>query len=367
VKEYKDGVTIQRIACLLALGGLTGYVQSFGVSPTLLHTPPLAGLVIFETEINWGTIASTQPATRTVTIKNESTKTISIDSVRVSCMCLTVELEKRSIAPGESTHLKARLDPTGYIGNVHRTAELSFSNESGEESVVTLSGRAFVQEPIQLSVPLIAYKDIDLSENNERGYYISDPVLLTPTSTISGSWSPVASIPENFSQAFVATIDKRNDSYILETYFFPKQLLAASHDRSGEFNIKIHTDATKSQFVNLPVHWHIKSNFRITPERPLFIDSVPQDDEYLSITSSNGSAFEINNVIYFGKTIGRAKISKNEESNAYQIKLIELARLIDKSSGIAQAELTITTNRKDEPVFKISITTLFTEGNENGK
>ena len=246
--------------------GLSAFASSAG----LLCTPPLAGLVISETEINWGTIASTQPVTRTVTIKNESSKSITIDSVRVSCGCLTITLDKRSLASGESTHLKARLDPTGYVGNVHRTVELGFRNESGEESVVTINGMAFVQDPIQLSVPQIAFEGIDLSADNKQDYYISEPVLLTPTNTSGGPWSPVASIPESHSQSFVVGIDKRDDSYILETYFFPKQLLAASHNRSGELNIKIHTDDTKSQFVNLPIRWHIKSNFNVTPERPLF-------------------------------------------------------------------------------------------------
>jgi len=340
-------------------------VCAFDASAGLFQTPPLTGLVISETDINWGAVASTQPVTRTVAIKNESTKKNSIDSVRVSCGCLTVEIEKRNIAPGDSTHLMAKLDPTGYVGNVHQTVELGFSNELGEKSVVTLDGRAFVQDPIQLSVPLIAYKDIDINADDEQDYYSSGPVLLTPIVTNSGPWSPVVSIPESFTQAFVATIDKRNDSYILETHFFPKQLLAVSHDRSGEFNIRIHTDDTKSQFVNMPVSWHIKSNFSVTPERPLFIDGEPQDDDYLSITSVNGHPFEISEIAFFGNTFSKDKIESESGNTGYRLKLSELGALIGQPSRETQSDLVITTNNSDEPIIKVSIVILTT--NKDGQ
>jgi len=330
----------------------------------LFHAPPLTGLVISETDINWGTIASTQPVTRTVTIKNESTRSLSIDSVRVSCGCLTVTIEKRSLAPGESTSLKAKFDPTGYVGNVHRTVDLGFRNESGEEGVATLNGKAFVQDPIQFSAQQIVFEDIDLKTDNGQGHYSSGPVLLTPTITSSGPWSPVVSIPESYSQAFVAAIDKRDDSYILETYFFPKQLLATSHDRSGEFNLKIYTDATQSQFVNLPVRWHIKSNFSVTPERPLFIDGEPQDDEYLSITSVNGHPFEISELVFFGKTVGKDKIKSEPGNVGYRLKLSDLGALIDQSGDKAQSDLVISTNISDEPIVKVPIATLFTKRGE---
>ena len=350
----------------LAAPPLTGNAICSDAHAGLFHTPPLTGLVISETDINWGTIASTQPVTRTVTIKNESTGNITIDSVRVSCGCLTVELEKRNIAPGESTSIKAKFDPTGYAGNVYRTVDLGFRNDSGEESVVTINGRAFVQDPIQLSVRQIVFEDIDINADNKQGYYISDPVALTPTITNSGSWSPVASIPENLSQAFVAAIDKRDDSYILETYFFPKQLLAASQDRSGEFNLKIYTDTTQSQFVNLPIHWRIKSNFSVTPERPLFIDGEPQDDEYLSITSVNGQPFEISGITFLGSTLGKDKIESEPGNVGYRLKLSELGALIDhqNSSGRAQSDLVINTNVKDEPIVKVPVATLFTKRGE---
>ena len=349
---------------LLVIPAIATFAEA---STVAVPTPPLTGLIISETMIDFGTIASTQPASRTVSIKNESQNTISIAYHRISCGCLAVRPEKWGIAPGESVNLTLDFDPAGYFGNVRQSAELRFHNEMGEESIAAFSVSANIQNPIALSPPYIAYQGIDMKAGNPDRYYKSDPILLAQTAVTGalGTLSPIVSIPEEYSQSFTAALDKKGDSgYALEAYFFPGQLLAGSHDRKGGFNIKIYTDETKSQFVNLPVSWHIEPNFSVTPESPLFIDNEPMDAEHLKIESVDGSPFEITEITFYGKTLGKDKIEGSANRNSYQLKLSSMAALIDQSSGAAQADLTIGTDRKDEPAVKVPVRALFTRRDE---
>ncbi|MCL1894847.1 MAG: DUF1573 domain-containing protein [Holophagaceae bacterium] len=325
----------------------------------LLCTPPLAGLVISQTEIDFGTIASTQPVSHTITIKNESQQAIDIARGRLSCGCLSVELPERNIPPSSSINLTFRLNPTGYVGDVRQTAELGFRNESGETSTVVVSARAFVQDPILLSAPSLAFQDITLKTDNGQGYYKSDPILLSPVSE-SLQLSPLAEVPEQYGRAFLTSIGKRGSEYVLEAYFFPQQAIEATDERNGNLTIKIYTDGTKSQFVNLPIQWHIKSNFSVAPAGLLFIDGEPQDADSLIVKTVDGSPFEISEISFRGKTLDIDCLTANLEGNEYQTKLSNLPKLISDDNRVASSELIIVTNHEEETAVKVPVTILFT-------
>ncbi|MCL1894822.1 MAG: DUF1573 domain-containing protein [Holophagaceae bacterium] len=326
----------------------------------LLCTPSIPGLVISETEVDFGTIASTQPVSHVFTIKNQSEKTISIEYARASCGCFSIELQKSAIPASGSVDMVATLDPIGRVGNVLQTAEIGFYNESGEKGSVIFTARAFVREPIHLSSRSIAFQNIDLKTDNEQGYYKSDPILLSPASE-DIQLSPQAEVPEQYGRAFLTSLGKRGSEYVLEAYFFPQQALEVADERNGSLTIKIYTDETKEQFVNLPVSWYIKSNFSVFPGRLLFIDNEAQDGDYLTIKTLNGSQFEISEVWVSAKKLSSDFIGGNKEQSEYTIALCEIATLLDNLDYLASSELVINTNHCEEKSVKIPISTLFSK------
>ncbi|MCL1893661.1 MAG: DUF1573 domain-containing protein [Holophagaceae bacterium] len=321
--------------------------------------PPLPGLSVPITEIDFGTVASSQTLSHKFAIKNEGPDIISIAYAHRSCGCVSAELDSDAIAPQDTTYLNVLLDPSGYRGHVRNTVDIGFKNGTGSSRNVRFSIRAFVQDPITFSQPLISYNDIDNKADNPKGYYQSHPIVLTPVSK-DISFSPVASVPDNYNLYFLPVVENLSDGYTLSVFFFPKQLLENLQERKGEFNLKVFTDDTKSLFVNLPIQWSIKSSFSITPENPIFIDNVPQDHEYLSIASVDASPFEITEITFLGSAVGKENLENNSEQSIYRLQLSGLTALMGKIDSSVRSELVIVTNSSKEPIIKVQVTKLYT-------
>ncbi|MCL1908777.1 MAG: DUF1573 domain-containing protein [Holophagaceae bacterium] len=320
--------------------------------------PQIPGLSISETDIDFGTIASTQPVSRVITIKNQSQQAFDIQYARASCGCLAIELHERNIPPSAAINITARLDPSGYVGGVGQVGELGFQSGSGEKGTISFRTKAFIQNPIRLTPPSIAFRDIDMNAEKDQAYYRSGPILVAPADNVI-RLNPIASIPEKYDRAFIADIGKRDDGFILDAYFFPRQILEATDDRTGNFNVKIYMDETKSQFVNLPVSWRIKSNFSISPEKLLFVDNVAQDYDVLTVKTLDARPFQIIKIQLNGKTLDEDKINSPMQ-NIFEIKLNDIGEMIDQASNVARSELIIATSHVEEPIIKIPITTLLT-------
>lgn len=91
-----------------------------------LHLVPQ--LVIGVKEIDFKTIHSNEPQVEFVTLNNQGKQVLEIKKVQGNCECLTLELLKTTIEPGETVQLKVIFDPKGRKGIDQRNIYV-FSND----------------------------------------------------------------------------------------------------------------------------------------------------------------------------------------------------------------------------------------------
>jgi len=173
-------------------------------------------------EMDFGTISSSRVVSWEFDIKNDGEGPVNIVYARASCSCLSAMLDRDSMAPGETAKLTAKLDPKGYRGGIYRSIEIGFRSQSGQESSVSLSMRAFVADPILPSQASIKFKGIDLNPKGKLAAHKSGAITLEPAQTLNGVFSPIALVSPEYGQSIVTNIEKKDGRYVLDVYFSPR-------------------------------------------------------------------------------------------------------------------------------------------------
>ena len=71
--------------------------------------------------------------------RNDTSTPVTITQAVPSCDCTTIDLAKKTYAPGESGMLMARFDPTGRSGTVSRTINVVTDDPSGQPQLLKLT------------------------------------------------------------------------------------------------------------------------------------------------------------------------------------------------------------------------------------
>jgi len=71
--------------------------------------------------------------------RNDSSAPVTIMQAVPSCDCTTINLPKKTYAPGESGVLGARFDPTGRSGTVSRTINVVTDEPGGQPQLLKLT------------------------------------------------------------------------------------------------------------------------------------------------------------------------------------------------------------------------------------
>ena len=71
--------------------------------------------------------------------RNDSSAPVKITQAAPSCDCTTIDLAKKTYAPGESGVLLARFDPTGRSGTVSRTINVTTDEPGGQPQLLKLT------------------------------------------------------------------------------------------------------------------------------------------------------------------------------------------------------------------------------------
>ncbi len=104
---------------------------------------------------DFGTVPPRGKVTHGFLIKNAGRDSLCLVKVRITCSCATAPLEKKVLAPGDTTRLEVTFDSRGFFGPVSRVLYLQ-SNDSAEpmlelgvSATVGYRGRQLEFEPLQ--------------------------------------------------------------------------------------------------------------------------------------------------------------------------------------------------------------------------
>ncbi|MFT5779527.1 MAG: hypothetical protein ACI837_002486, partial [Crocinitomicaceae bacterium] len=90
--------------------------------------------------VDIGTVKHKEPIKGTFTVKNNSSKPVTIKDFRIPCDCVIAELDKKELAPGETTEILMNIDSEHLIDFFVKSIYLSIEG-SEEELRLYMSGR----------------------------------------------------------------------------------------------------------------------------------------------------------------------------------------------------------------------------------
>jgi len=115
--------------------------------------------------------------------RNDTAVPVTITQAVPSCDCTTIDLAKKTYAPGESGSLVARFDPTGRSGTVSRTINVTTDEPGGQPQLLKLTAEL----PEVLS---FTPRDLSWAEGEERGAKSLDVLVNAPGGVeLAAAWA----------------------------------------------------------------------------------------------------------------------------------------------------------------------------------
>jgi rhodanese-related sulfurtransferase len=132
-----------------------------------------APMISVDNSIYSVTVQSGSLVTHPFVVTNIGDEALNITNVRTSCGCTTAALAKRDLAPGESVHVEATVNTTGFRGTVTRTISVTTNDPSSPTAVLQIvitiaeSTAPVVQEISVSDLRLVFYFLIDVRTPGE--------------------------------------------------------------------------------------------------------------------------------------------------------------------------------------------------------
>lgn len=109
------------------------------VLPSVGHAANVAANLFEKAEHDFGAAPRGERLVHRFPMTNQSSKEIRIKGVRVSCGCTTATASVDRLAPGESGHIEAVMDTTGFQGNKSVTIFVQFDRPWRQEATLRVS------------------------------------------------------------------------------------------------------------------------------------------------------------------------------------------------------------------------------------
>lgn len=88
---------------------------------------------------DWGKVKPTQTPLKTnLTIKNTGTEELKISDVHVGCGCTTTGLEKKNLAPGESTSMSVSVNVGSNTGAISKSVTITSNDPTSPSKIIML-------------------------------------------------------------------------------------------------------------------------------------------------------------------------------------------------------------------------------------
>lgn len=111
-------------------------------------------------QFDWGVISDQKPVDYNFTVKNVSEDTIKI-SIGASCGCTVPNVEKNTLAPGESTNATARFNPKGRSGTQTKTVTITVVDPVQKYASQSISLSSTVKALVTMDPPKVHLPEVD--------------------------------------------------------------------------------------------------------------------------------------------------------------------------------------------------------------
>lgn len=172
----------------MIVSGMSSLLNVLGTLAVLFGAPNLG----YASALAWpATVLELKAEPRQASIvgvfqfQNTGTANLSIKEITPSCDCLTAEVSKRAVAPGESGQLKATLKIGDTVGLIERSITVSTDEPTAAPAVLTL--HVYVPPLIDIKPRLLTWHVGDDAAEKPISIVLATNPALTLTETKSNS------------------------------------------------------------------------------------------------------------------------------------------------------------------------------------
>ncbi|OQW96502.1 MAG: hypothetical protein BWK77_04455 [Verrucomicrobia bacterium A1] len=243
---------------------------------------PAPKLVCDEPTFNFGEMDNSKDVEHTFLLKNEGTLTLEIGQVRASCGCTVASTSQKTVPPGQTTEVSARLSLRGRQGPQHKTITVQSNDPQQPNFMLALEGSAISEmqiRPNQLFFGRIA-----------SGTIVTGLVELAIESTNAVN---ILKSEANTPQLAVTT-EISADGKLHRIWVTTQPPLSKGTLRG---NVHIETDHPKYPAMDIVVSAFVVSDLSFAPEEIAVVGQTNQPmARFVIVRSETGKAFQVETV-----------------------------------------------------------------------
>lgn len=213
----------------------------------------------------------------TFVIRNEGDLTLEIKRVHASCGCTVVQTSSRSVPPGGTAEITARLNLHGRRGPQHKTITVESNDPQQPRLILSLKGIA--AEEMNVLPDRFFFGQVTGADTVSRTVTVSSEAVsfnITNITCNSGSLSvSVETVRTGHSYRVTATLKPP----------LPDGRLSA--------NVRLYTDSEKYPTIDLPVWARVSGALTVAPRELVIPAQGPALTRYLIVRATDGREFRI--------------------------------------------------------------------------
>jgi hypothetical protein len=252
-------------------------------APAPAPTPaPAPKLACDQSTFDFGEMDNSKDVEHAFLLKNDGNLTLEIGQVRASCGCTVASVSQKTVPPGQTTEVSARLSLRGRTGPQHKTITVQSNDPEQPNYMLTLQGTAISEmqiRPNQLFFGRIA-----------SGAVVTGLVELAIESTNAVK---VVKVEANTPQLSVTT-EPSADGKLHSIRVITQPPLSRGTLRG---NVHVETDHPKYPAMDIVVSAFVVSDLSFAPEEIAVVSQTNQPmTRFVILRSETGKPFQVQTV-----------------------------------------------------------------------
>ncbi|MEM7390975.1 MAG: DUF1573 domain-containing protein, partial [Verrucomicrobiota bacterium] len=233
-------------------------------------------IVVDQPVFNWGKMSNSKSAEHEFVVKNTGDADLIIKNTKTTCGCTVAKIDNKTIPPGGSTKIKAKVNLKGRTGGQSKSVYVNSNDPKRPSITLTMKGTAV--ELAKISPPRIYLGTVREGKNSEK------------TTTISSGLGPFNITKLVVSSADVDTkVTRLGDGSRYRIHMSLKDGAPAGKHSS---TIKVHTDIESDHVINIPISGSVVGALGYDPQKIILKENggKPQT-RYVTIRSGSTKKF----------------------------------------------------------------------------
>lgn len=259
-------------------------------------------------EFNFGTVDSQNAIEHTFVLKNIGDTTLEISDIRAACGCTVANISSKTVAPGETSELTARLNLQGRSGPQSKAITINSNDPQNPSYRVNMSGT--IAQAFQISPDRLIFGDV------KSGSESTQTIDLTALSDVPLNIQSVESVDPNV-KVEKETVQEQRQARLKVT------LKGQAQPGAVNTSIRVTTDNPSRPVIDIPVFANVTGGLVFGPQEiplPSAGSGTPMT-RVVVVRSGTGEPFTINEVVLPDTAMKSAILPFGNQGHGYRIQI----------------------------------------------